>query len=44
MQVNQRLSGVQKSVVSAGPKASAGMERDRCRISILDEAAIVSLQ
>lgn len=39
--VNQRLSGVQKSVVSAGPKASAGMERDRCRISILDEAAIV---
>ncbi|KAG0597404.1 hypothetical protein M758_UG335400 [Ceratodon purpureus] len=39
--VTQRLSGVDKSAVSAGPRASAGMERDRCRISILDEAAIV---
>ena len=41
MQVTQRLSSVERSAVSAGPRASAGMERDRIRISILDEAAIV---
>ena len=41
MQVTQRLSSVERSAVSAGPRASAGMERDRIRIAILDEAAIV---
>jgi hypothetical protein len=32
---------MERSTVSAGPRASAGMERDRMRIAILDEASIV---
>ncbi|KAL3678344.1 hypothetical protein R1sor_021300 [Riccia sorocarpa] len=39
--VQHRLSSTERSAVSAGPRASAGMERDRIRIQILDEAAIV---
>ncbi|OAE31740.1 hypothetical protein AXG93_4874s1030 [Marchantia polymorpha subsp. ruderalis] len=39
--VQHRLSSTERSAVSAGPRATAGMERDRIRIQILDEAAIV---
>ncbi|KAH8968929.1 hypothetical protein BDL97_02G009000 [Sphagnum fallax] len=39
--VAQRMSSMERSAVSAGPRASAGMERDRMRIAILDEASIV---
>jgi senataxin len=35
------MSSMERSAVSAGPRASAGMERDRMRIAILDEASIV---
>jgi hypothetical protein len=35
------MSSMERSTVSAGPRASAGMERDRMRIAILDEASIV---
>ncbi|CAM6125409.1 unnamed protein product [Calypogeia fissa] len=39
--VQHRLSSTERSAVTAGPRSSAGMERDRVRIQILDEAAIV---
>lgn len=40
--VAHRLSSMERSAASAGARAgSAGMERDRVRVSILDEAQIV---
>jgi hypothetical protein len=42
--VEQRLSSMDRGVSSAGPRAgSAGMERERMRLAILSEAAIVSI-
>ena len=44
IKVEQRLSSMDRGISSAGPRAgSAGMERERMRLAILSEAAIVSI-
>lgn len=46
LQVAQRLSSMERSAAGVGARATgnAGLERDRIRVAILDEAAVVRVR